>query len=105
MNKNQRTILKGLANEIDKMCVEHLGRKMTYETVHNTKVTHEDMELANQEYDEEKEYTFEMPMIHDVNHFRRLKRQLVKNGADGVLSYLKRCGFAPNKEMLKEALQ
>ena len=104
MNKQQRTILKGLATEIDKICVEQFGRKMTYNTIHKTKVTHEDMELANQEFDKEKEYTFEMPMIHDVNHFRRLKRQLSKYGSDGVLSYLKKCGFVPDKELLKNAL-
>ncbi len=105
MNKKQRTILKGLAKEIDKMCIEHLGRKMTYETVHNTKVTHEDMRLANQDFNEDIDYTFEMPMMHDVNHFRRLKRQLIKYGSDGVLSYLKGCGFAPDQQMLKEALR
>ena len=105
MNKNQRTILKGLAKEIDKISIDQFGRKMTYETVHNTKVTHEDMRLANQDFNEDTEYTFEMPMIHDVNHFRRLKRQLVKYGSDGVLSYLKGCGFAPDQQMLKEALR
>ena len=62
------------------------------------------MKLANQDFYEEKDYTFDMPMIHDVNHFRRLKRQLTKYGADGVLSYLKGCGFAPDKKLLKDAL-
>lgn len=104
MRKKQRKVLQGLANEIDKLCVEHHGRKMTYHTVHSTPVSHEDMKLANQEPEEGKEYTFDMPMIHDVNHFRRLKRQLVKHGVDGVMDYLKKCGFAPENELLKAAL-
>ncbi len=104
MNKNQRKILKGLANQIDKICVEQNGRKMSYQTIHTTKVSHEDMILANQEPEEGKEYTFDMPMIHDINHFRRLKRQLTKYGYDGVVDYLKRCGFAPDNKLLKEAL-
>lgn len=104
MNKQQRVLLKGLADQIDNIYVKEYGHKMTYQSIHNTKVSHEDMELANQEYDEEKEYTFKVPMIHDVNHFRRLKRQLHKNGSDGVIEYLKRCGFNPDEQLLKNAL-
>lgn len=104
MNKSQRVFLKELSKEIDKIYVSQLGRKMTYTTIQPTKVSHEDMELVNQEYEEDKEYTFNMPIFHEVNHFRRLKRSLHKYGSDGVIDYLKKCGFTPDRTLITNAL-
>jgi hypothetical protein len=104
MNKAQRKFLKGLSESIDRVYISQLGRKMTYEATQKTNISHEDMSLVNKKFDDDKEYTFDMPIFYEVNHFRRLKREFIKHGVNGVYYYLDNLGFEPDEEKLKEVL-
>lgn len=97
MNKNHRAFLKGLAEQIDSAYMKKFGKTAIYTTVEKRKVPHDYMEGRY-------EMTGER-VKHDVNHFRRLKRELYKNGTDGVLHYLRKCGFNPDEKLFNQTLQ
>lgn len=102
MNKNETKALRFLAEEVDNVFIKQKGRKQVYESILNRKVTPEDLELANADVtiEEGKEYTMKIPMYHEVNHFRRMKKAYKANGANGVYLYLKRQGVLLEKKLI-----
>ena len=105
MNKSQRKLLKNLAKDIDDIFIKEIGSKKQYHSLVNSEVSGEDAILAgNKDADPEETYMVKMPMIHEVNHFRRLKRSLVKEGPKGVVNYLKSCGFKLDESIIHERL-
>ena len=104
MNKHQRTQLKFMADKIDSAFIEKKGQKSTYASSYDTFVSNEDLILANQEPEESEGAMMTMPCLHEVNHFRRLKRTFVKNGPDGVCNYLSKLGLSMNKEIIANSL-
>jgi hypothetical protein len=62
------------------------------------------MKLSNQEPEEGKDYQMTIPCMHEVNHFRRLKRRFVKQGAEGVYNYLSKLGMNVDKSIVYSSL-
>ena len=96
MNKAQRGFLKGLASQIEKAYLKKYGKPMIYVAVEKRKVPKE-MRQGGFDVTAEK-------VSYEVNHFRRLKRNFVKYGVDGVFDYLKECGFTHDKKLLENLL-
>ena len=67
-------------------------------------VSNEDMKLANQKVVEGEDYTMKIPVYYEVNHFRRLKRSFVKQGAEGVYDYLYKLGMKVDKNIVYSSL-
>ena len=85
--------------------MKETGSTKRYSSLVKAKVSGEDAILAGKkDADPEQEYLMDIPMIHEVNHFRRLKRSFVKEGHDGVINYLSKCGFSVDKEMIYSRL-
>ena len=103
MNKSQRTFLKGLASEIDKVCIDQHGETMKYDTIKTHVIHQQDSVFANALSDAKPKIHYEQ-CFHEVNHFRRLKRTLYKDGVEGVIHYLKYCGFEPDRQLIINAL-
>lgn len=96
MNKPQRKFLKGLSTQIEKAYLNKFGKPMVYIAVEKRKVPKE-MRQGGYDVTAEK-------VKYEVNHFRRLKRNFVKYGVDGVFDYLKECGFTHDKKLLENLL-
>ena len=96
MNKPQRKFLKGLAKQAEEAYLKKFGKPMIYIAVEKRKVP-KPMRQGGFDVTAEK-------VKYEVNHFRRLKRNFVKYGVDGVFDYLKECGFTHDKKLLENLL-
>ena len=104
MNKNQRTQLKALSEKLDAIYVKEKGAKLMYGARSSADVSNEDMELANHNPEEGEDYRMKIPVYYEVNHFRRLKRSFVKQGAEGVYDYLYKLGMQVDKSIVYSSL-
>jgi hypothetical protein len=66
-----------------------------YSTVIKEEIKGEDLLLCGQTevegkpIDPEKTYLFNNAFIHQMNHYRRLKRSFLRNGLNGIKNYLR----------------
>ena len=94
----QKQVIKMLARKIQ----EQLGNEqMTYHSIEEVELSHEDMKLSNQEFDEDKEYNRKIPVAHAVNHRRRLRRAFESNGTAGIIRHMQKCGLRLNEKKLE----
>ena len=95
--KHQLEIIKVLAEKIK----ETLGEEvMTYNAIEKVPISHEDMKLSNQVFEEDKEYNMKIPVAYEVNHRRRLRKAFEKEGTEGIIKHMKKCGFEVNVKFL-----
>lgn len=102
--KRQLEVIRAIARGIDQMTVKTHGRKMTYKSKLQKYISPKDMKLAGQEPEEGKDYKIDVPVIGEVNHFRRLKRAFQTNGVEGICAHMKRCNLKPDKERITSIL-
>lgn len=100
---NKYKSLKELAAVIDKVYMDKYGKKMVYTVIEKRVVPAELRENIGEKREGGYDVTGER-MSHEVNHYKRLKRTYKKNGADGVIHYLKKQGFKPDEELIRETL-
>lgn len=66
-----------------------------YATYESQEITGEDLlltdtkEVDGKPIEPDKTYSFKSPVIHEKNHYRRLKRAYIKRGKEGIKAYLK----------------
>jgi len=100
---NNYKSLKELAAVIDKAYMDKHGKKAVYTVIEKRVIPAELRENIGQRREGGYDVTGER-MSYEVNQYKRLKRAYKKNGADGVIHYLKKCGFKPDEELIHKTL-
>ncbi len=100
---NKYKSLKELAAVIDKAYMDKYSKKADNTVIEKRVIPAEFRENIGERREGGYDVTGEK-MSHEVNQYKRLKRAYKKGGADGVIRYLEKQGFKPDKELIRKQL-
>jgi hypothetical protein len=96
-------LLKELANTIDKAYLDKYGKKMVYTVIEKRAIPAHLRENIGEQREGGYDVSGEK-VSYNVNQYRRLKRIHKRKGANGVIHYLKKCGFQPDEKLILDTL-